>query len=91
MHYWYRAVCDAHKETCHVLVKSNGNVFDTSKNLLEDQSTIVAWLDAHYGCELRLVWRDDQLEAGAEHLLSTHHDANGRTCFCVRCKPARHQ
>lgn len=56
---WYRAVCDKHKEVCDVIV----NDPIRTEHLLGDYADdIKGWLIEHYGCELRLVWRDDQLD-----------------------------
>ncbi len=73
----------------HVLVKTTFHVIDTTKAYLyEHDKTISDFLDRHYGCELRMVWRDDQMEAEAvkPHLLRTYHSCDG-TCFCEKCKP----
>lgn len=77
MHTWYRTVCDSCKEHVHLCVTSTFWVFDTSKNLLGDEEKkIVGFLSKHYGCELRLVWRDDQYEegmkTGSAHLLNEY-------------------
>jgi|CXWL01.1.fsa_nt_gi hypothetical protein len=56
---WYRAVCDVHNEACYVMV--NNPIM--SKHYLEEHNeNIHQWLSKHYGCELRLVWRDDQVD-----------------------------
>lgn len=90
MHTWYRAVCDAHKEMCHVLVKSNFWVFDVSKSLLGDsEHAIHEFLERHYGCGLRLIWRDDQAEAIIPHITEVYHDVGRTSCFCPECKPGR--
>lgn len=57
---WYRAVCDSCRAMCHVLV--NGNHRSIHGEYL-DTETVSQFLATHYGCELRLVWRDDQLDA----------------------------
>jgi len=69
MHTWYRAVCDEHKEMCHVLVTST---FDIRSDVYlkdfkyypnnTDGNVIVKWLSNHYGCKLRLVHRDTELD-----------------------------
>ncbi len=58
---WYRAVCDSCKEACHVLVKSNLNVLEPSQ-LPGHTDGICQFLSNHYGCELRLAWRDDHID-----------------------------
>lgn len=57
--YWYRAVCDEHKEACHVMVN---NPQCTNHYLGDRSQEIQEWLTKHYGCELRLVHRDEQLD-----------------------------
>lgn len=57
--YWYRAVCDHHKEACHVMVT---NPVCTEFYLGERNQEIQEFLTKHYGCNLRLVHRDDQLD-----------------------------
>ena len=65
--YWYRAVCDQHREMADVMVN---NPLTTAAYLGDYNRDISEWLSAHYGCELRLVWRDDQLD----DLWDTHID-----------------
>ena len=68
MHTWYKAVCDKHKEACDVLVTSTFHI--VTNQYLEDNpkfktstgNLIVTWLDDHYGCDLRLVKRDDEID-----------------------------
>lgn len=57
---WYRAVCDEHKEACHVLVSnpSCGAVY-----LSDRDQEIQEWLTKHYGCKLRLIHSDEELDA----------------------------
>jgi len=56
---WYRAICDEHKEMCHVVVNNPL----TTANLLGDQNEdIHQWLSLHYSCKLRLVHFDDEIE-----------------------------
>ena len=59
MKVWYYAVCDKCKEAAHVMVSNPGCSNDY---LGKYDVEIQAWLQKHYGCELRLVWRDDQLD-----------------------------
>lgn len=56
---WYRAVCDKHKVAFHVMVS---NPSCTAHYLKEYDEKIQELLSEHYGCELRLCWRDDQLD-----------------------------
>ncbi len=57
---WYVAVCDEHKVFTDVMVNDPLR----SAHLLGDVATpIKQWLIQHYGCELRLAWRDDQMDA----------------------------
>jgi hypothetical protein len=69
MHTWYRAVCDEHKEMCHVLVTSTFHI--RSELYLNDEgyygddksgNIIVKWLSKHYECNLRLVHQDSDLD-----------------------------
>lgn len=57
MHKWYRAACDKHKETINLYVD---NPSRTAIYLSDQDGDIQAWLDLHYACEIRLVWRGDQ-------------------------------
>ena len=59
MKVWYRAVCDKCGEATDVMVS---NPSCTQHYLGEKDALIQAWLSKHYGCELRMIWRDDQLE-----------------------------
>lgn len=52
---WYKAVCDEHKEMLDIFVN---NVATTHHYLLDDDTTINAWLQLHYGCQLRLIHND---------------------------------
>ena len=60
MKVWYDAVCDKHLERCRVFVS---NPSTTAAYLSASDKGIQDWLEKHYGCELRLIWRDDQLDA----------------------------
>lgn len=64
MKYWYQAVCDVHKEFTDVMV-NNPSV--TNHYLGDKSGGIQKWLTDHYGCELRLIWRDDQLDCCHEN------------------------
>ena len=59
MKIWYDAVCDKHKELVCVMVDGpiRSNFYLKDKN-----DEIYQWLQKHYGCELRMVWRDDQMD-----------------------------
>lgn len=57
MKVWYKAVCDEHKVMREVFVS---NPLCTYDYLKEDSQSIQNFLMQHYGCELRLIWRDDQ-------------------------------
>ena len=61
MHIWYSAVCDEHKEFIDVMVN---NPKRTAVYLADDaRNTLINdWLEKHYGCELRLIHRDDQID-----------------------------
>ena len=55
----YRAICDKCGKAIEVLNTSTFHLLP----LPEDQSKLVKeFLEAHHGCELRLVQRDDQLD-----------------------------
>ena len=56
---WYMAVCDEHKEMCHVLVS---NPTCGAHLLGEHDAEIQAWLELHGNCSLRMVHREDELE-----------------------------
>ena len=56
---WYRAVCDEHKEMCHVLVSNPS----CGAHLLSDHDEeIQLWLSLHESCKLRLVHSDEDLD-----------------------------
>ena len=57
---WYYAVCDKCGEAAHVMVT---NPIHTITYLEEVNKEITQWLSKHYGCELRMIHRDDQLDA----------------------------
>jgi hypothetical protein len=52
---WYKAVCDEHKEMLDIFVDS---VECTHAYLLDKDETIYTWLQLHYGCKLRLIHHD---------------------------------
>jgi len=56
---WYKAVCDACGEAIDMFVSNPS----CSASLLGDHDAeIQAWLEKHWSCELRLIWRDDHLD-----------------------------
>jgi hypothetical protein len=59
MKIWYRAVCDEHKEMCHILVN---NPSCGASYLKEHDAEIQTWLEKHGMCNLRIVHRDDTLD-----------------------------
>jgi len=63
MKFWYKAVCDSHKEMCDCFVRSNHGLYEYSKLYLEDkEKEIVSWLEKHSECALRIVFRDEDLD-----------------------------
>lgn len=59
MKVWYKAVCDKHKEFVDVMVDAPAR---TMAYLGDHNQAIYDWLQEHYGCELWLCWRDDQMD-----------------------------
>lgn len=57
---WYKAVCDDHKEMLDIFVN---NVATTHHYLLDKDETINTWLQLHYGCSLRLIHHDLDMDA----------------------------
>lgn len=55
MKVWYKAVCDEHKEMIDMFVN---NIATTYHYLLEKDNTINTWFQLHYGCKLRLIHND---------------------------------
>jgi hypothetical protein len=51
----YKAVCDHHKEMIDIFVN---NVATTSHYLTDRDELINTWLQLHYGCDLRLIHHD---------------------------------
>ena len=75
-------------ERTHVVIRSDFDLFNRTRLHLNNED-IIKFLRDHYGCELRLVWRDDQFEAEKEHLLESHHNpypASNSKCLCKKCK-----
>jgi hypothetical protein len=56
---WYKAVCDEHKEMIDIFVN---NVATTHHYLLDNDDDINTWLQLHYGCKLRLIHSDIDLD-----------------------------
>jgi hypothetical protein len=55
----YRAVCDKHGEAIHVMVNNP----TCSAHYLGDKSALIQqWLSNHWGCNLRFVMTDEQLD-----------------------------
>ncbi len=59
MKVWYKAVCDEHKECCGVMVS---NPTATAAYLGEHSKQIQGWLEKHYGCKLRIVHLDPDMD-----------------------------
>ena len=64
MKYWGQAVCDRHKERINMIV-SNPSV--TCLYLKDNDVEIQEFIQKHLGCELRLIFRDDQLDSVAQY------------------------
>jgi len=62
MHTWWKAVCDEHRETCVIFVNS---IARTAELLADDDDIITAWMSEHWGCKLRLIHMDADLDACA--------------------------
>jgi hypothetical protein len=56
---WYKAVCDEHKEMLDIFVN---NVATTNHYLLDKDKLINMWLQLHYGCKLRLIHLDSDMD-----------------------------
>lgn len=59
MKIWYKAVCDEHKEMINIFVN---NIATTHHYLLDKDEIINTWLQLHYGCKLRLIHLDLDLD-----------------------------
>lgn len=59
MKIWYSAVCDKHKEYCHIFVS---NPTCTAHYLSKYDGQIQQFLSEHYGCKLRLVHLDSDFD-----------------------------
>ncbi len=60
MHEWYKAVCDNHGEMIDLFVDNPTN---TAHYLAENDVAMQIWLTLHWKCNLRLIHRDDELDA----------------------------
>jgi len=56
---WYQAVCDVHGEAIDIFVS---NPSCTAHYLADKDREVQAWLEQHYGCDLRMVGNDLQLD-----------------------------
>lgn len=56
---WYKAVCDDHKEMTDIFVN---NIECTYAYLLDRDKVINDWLQLHYGCKLRMIHHDLDLD-----------------------------
>ena len=56
---WYKAVCNEHKEMIDIFVN---NVVTTNAYLLDNDECINIWLQLHYGCKLRLIHDDVDMD-----------------------------
>ena len=59
MKIWYNAVCDHHKEFISMFVN---NPSCTSHYMSKYDQNIEDWLNDHYGCRLRLIHNDLDLD-----------------------------
>ena len=73
---WYRCVCDEHKEAMTMFVKS---VSYTYIMLIDKDQQIFDFHRNHYGCNLRLVHRDDEMD-----LLWDEYTVDGRLPRCKK-------
>jgi len=56
---WYKTVCDEHREMLDMFVN---NVATTYHYLIDHDEAINTWLQIHYGCNLRLIHHDQDLD-----------------------------
>ena len=59
---WYWAECEKCMEIQTFFV-NNPNVTSSYLGDEEDNKRIGAWFQKHYGCELKMGWRDDHMDA----------------------------
>lgn len=57
---WYIMVCDEHKEACEIICCSN--YYATFNYQEKDSDLLCAFFSKHYGCKLRLVHLDPDLD-----------------------------
>ena len=60
MHTWYQAVCDQCKERCIVMVTSTFHI--RSEYVKDKEPLVLKFLSKHYGHDLRLIHRDEELD-----------------------------
>jgi len=85
MHTHYKAVCDEHGEAIDLLVRSNSSTIARTNHWYEKKDQpITRWLEAHSGCELRLIHRDEDLDK--LWAIGGYHDPVSDRCLCASCK-----
>lgn len=57
MKIWYKAVCDEYKEMIDIFVNNVETTY-----LLDKDENINTWLQLHYGCNLRLIHNDIDMD-----------------------------
>lgn len=57
MKIWYKAVCDEYKEMIDIFVNNVETTY-----LLDKDEDINTWLQLHYGCNLRLIHNDIDMD-----------------------------
>ena len=95
MHFWWHAVCDVHKEECECFVNSP---LRTLQLLSDGDTEIASFFERHGLCALRLVWKDEDLEAieGYKKCMSASEPQtvladprlfvpSGSGCVCSKC------
>ena len=64
---WYRAVCDHHKEMADIFVnnpETTYHYFHGPNGERKDKGDFInKWLQIHYGCHLRLIHNDVDMDA----------------------------
>lgn len=59
---WYTAVCDAHGDAIQCSVNGSTSIYlerEIEGSEYTEADLRRQWFDWHFGCELRMVWRDD--------------------------------
>lgn len=59
MHIWYYSVCDEHKEAQTFFVNTPSR---TQRFLCERDEQIFSFLSRHYGCDLKMIHSDEDLD-----------------------------